>query len=296
MKYLKYFDIHTDILYDVYVHAKKGNPNRFVEYHLPQLKKAPIQGGVWTLYSPDDFDIVEAYEIALKHIPWEALKEYKIILGIEGMRNVKDLATLDQLYKLGLRHGMLTWNEDNHLAGGAKGNKTQGLTDLGKQFIDYMIEHDMIIDVSHLNEVSFYDVIHYTNKNVIASHSNMRALCDHVRNLDDKQLDALKDADGLLGLTLAGSFIHPDKSKRNMETFFTHLEYAIAKLGEDRVCFGFDFMDYFDEDQFTNLADVNDVTDIEKITLYMKEQGYSRDQSEKITHKNFLNKYTHLVK
>lgn len=293
---MKYFDIHTDILYDVYVHAKKGNANRFVEYHLPQLQKAPLVGGVWTLYSPEEFDIVEAYEIALKHIPWDILTEYKIILGIEGMRNVKDLATLDALYKLGLRHGMLTWNEDNHLAGGAKGNRTQGVTDLGKQFLDYMIAHDMIIDVSHLNEVSFFDVMHYTNQNVIASHSNIKSLCDHVRNLDDKQLEILKQQDGLLGLTLAGSFIHPDKTKRNLETFFRHLEYAIAKLGEDRVCFGFDFMDYFEEDQFTNLADINDVTDIEKITEYMKHQGYSIEKIEKLTHKNFLNKYMHLVR
>lgn len=288
---MQYFDLHTDILYDVYVHAKRGNPNRFMEYHYPQLQNSPVLGGIWTLYSPEEFDITEAMKTAIDHIPWDALKDYEIILGLEGMRNVKDARTLQRLYDLGVRHAMLTWNEDNHFAGGAKGNQTQGLTDKGKEVLDFMIEHDMIIDVSHLNEVSFFDVLAYTNKNIIASHNNIKNLCEHPRNLTDTQLQALKDANGLLGLTLAGSFIAKEKEDRTLQQFLAHVQYAIHKLGIERVCFGFDFMDYFEEDSFLNLEEIQTIRDITKITKIMEDWNFTKKQIEQVAHQNFLNKY-----
>ena len=94
---------------------------------------------------------------------------------------------------MGIRHASLTWNEENHLATGVKGNPERGLTDLGKQFIKYMNEHDMILDVSHLNEKSFYDVLNEKPKHLIASHSNALNLSNHPRNLTDEQLKAKTD-------------------------------------------------------------------------------------------------------
>ena len=100
------------------------------------------------------------------------------------------------MYELGVRHAMLTWNEENHLATGVAGDKDRGLTNLGKEFLDYMYKHHMVIDVSHLNIKSFYDVLEYMPHNIIASHSNAYTLSDHRRNLNDDQLRLMREVGG----------------------------------------------------------------------------------------------------
>ena len=127
-------------------------------------------------------------------------EQFDVILGLEGLRNVPNLDAFDKLYKMGIRHAMLTWNEANHLATGIKGNPEYGITPLGKKFIKYMNEHKMIVDVSHLNEKSFYDVLNEKPEILIASHSNAYALSNHPRNLKDEQLIALRDAGGMIGV------------------------------------------------------------------------------------------------
>ena len=241
-KSLHIFDTHTDILYDLYDKAKMGIENRF-DFHLQQLSETSVKGGLWTLYSPDEFDLIEASKKALAQIDFKLLVDFKLILGFEGLRNLKSINDLDTLYKLGFRHAMLTWNEENDYATGVKGNPERGLTEKGKDLIKKMEKLDMIIDLAHLNYQSFFDVLKLTNKNIIYSHGNIRSLCDHKRNLDDAQLKALKEADGLLGLTLVGSFI--SKEDKSIDMFIKHIEYAINALGIDNVCLGLDFMDYW---------------------------------------------------
>src|SRR5690554_3776752 len=241
MEKIKIFDLHSDILYDVYQASLKGDLERFENYHLPKLKNN-ISGGIWTLYSPSDFNLLEALKVSKSLVN---LEDFAVILGIEGLRNLKKVEDLEIIYDLGYRHLMLTWNEANKYATGVKGPQERGLTEAGYQVLDFMIDKEMIIGLSHLNEKSFYDVIGYTNKNIIASHSNIKELCDHPRNLTKEQLKHLKKVNGLLGLTLVGGFISSNKKERTLDNFLKHLEYAINIMGIDNVCFGFDFMDYF---------------------------------------------------
>ena len=249
---MKVYDSHSDIFYNL-AFRKENDP--FGKYHLDDLKKGNIVGGIWVVYSDADFDVIEAYKRALeKYEPYK--EQFDVIYGLEGLRNVKTLEELDTLYKMGIRHAMLTWNEENHLATGAKANPERGITDLGIEFIRYMNEHDMIIDVSHLNEKSFYEVLAQKPKILIASHSNAYALSNHVRNLRDEQLIALKEAGGMVGAVAARNFVSKNKEEQNCKGFVKQIEYLVKFMGIDNVMLGLDMMNFLSDFDNSNLDDL----------------------------------------
>src|SRR5690606_34761943 len=125
---------------------------------------------------------------ALKEIDLNLLPGFQVILGLEGLRNLQKPEDIEVLYNLGFRHAMLTWNEENKYAGGVKADPNYGLTDQGKKLLSLMEKLDMIIDLAHLNEKSFFDVLGYTQKNIIYSHGNVKEICDHPRNVNTKQM------------------------------------------------------------------------------------------------------------
>lgn len=284
---IKIFDNHTDLLYDVYQSSLRGDLTRFKEYHYPQLKNNLV-GGVWTLYSPDDFNLLEALTTSKSLVN---LDEFKVVLGIEGLRNLKSVSDLTEIYNLGFRHAMLTWNEENKYATGVKGNEKRGLTPEGYQVLDFMVNHQMIIDLSHLNEKSFDEVLDYTNQNILVSHSNIKELCDHPRNLSKRQLLRLKEANALVSLTLVGAFISEDKDKRTLTEFMKHLKYAVEMMGIDNVSFGFDFMDYFSYASTANIEEVKDASMIKNLIIKLQDEGYSKEEIEKLTYGNFYNRF-----
>lgn len=289
---MKIFDLHTDILYDLYIQKEKGVEGRFASYHREQLKSSPVVGGIWTLYSPDDFDLKTAVATALSELPAPAFSEFEIVLGFEGLRNLPAAPEIEYFYRLGFRHASLTWNEENRYATGVKGDPDRGLTAEGKRLLDKMDELGMIVDLAHLNEKSFYDVIARGPRNVIFSHGNLKAVCDHRRNLTDEQVKALKNAGGLLGLTLAGNFVSRKREEQTLEYFLNHLDHAVKLIGVDNVAFGFDFMDYFTEEfPESNLRDVVDVTRAGLIVEGMRRRGYGEEEIAKICYKNFYNRY-----
>jgi len=289
---MKIFDAHTDILYDLYVAKTKGINNRFVDVHVKQLTNSVIKGGIWTLYSPDKFNLIEAVRIALNEIKKDSLPGFEVVFGLEGLMNLEKVEDIDVLYDLGIRHAMLTWNEVNDYATGVAGPTDRGLTSEGKRLLDRMMELDMIIDVAHLNEKSFYDVLNYTNKNIIFSHGNVKTLCDHRRNLTIDQLKALKEANGLFGLTLAKNFVSKDPANQTLDYFLDHVEYAINIMGIDNVMFGFDFMDYLDDGfNDANLKEVNSAPLAYRIIDGLKTRGFKDEEIEKICYANFVNRF-----
>lgn len=289
---MKVFDLHTDILYDVYTYALAGDLERFTDYHLPQLKESIVTGGIWTLYSPDKFDLLEAVKLALSALPENALSLFSVVLGFEGLVNLKNYEDIVLFYNMGFRHASLTWNEENAYATGVAGNPDRGLTAEGRKLIEKMDELGMIIDLAHLNEKSFFDILHTGRKNIIFSHGNIKSLRNHRRNLSDDQLAALKEAGGLLGLTAAGSFVAEKKEERTADNFLNHVDKAVAIMGIDNVGFGFDFMDYFTEDfPDSNLRDVPDVTHVSLIVNGMGRRGYSKEEINKICYDNFYKRY-----
>lgn len=290
-KEIKIFDIHSDMLYDLNKQSLLGNHTRFKDYHVPQLQNSCIKGAVWTMYSPDDFNLLEAVERAISEIDLQELPGFEVIFGLEGLRNLEKVEDIDKLYELGFRHAMLTWNEENKYATGVGGNSNRGLTEEGIRLVKRMEELDMIIDLAHLNEKSFYDVLKVVNKNIIFSHGCVKDICSHRRNVTNEQMLALKAVDGLLGLTLAKNFVSPIEEEKDLAHFLNHLDRAVEVMGIDRVCFGFDFMDYLSEFPNDNIIDVPNATKAFRIIDGMRKRGYTEAEIEKICWSNFYNRY-----
>lgn len=166
-------------------------------------------------------------------------------LCAEGLAAVgEDLSGLDALAELGVRLGMLTWNEENALACGAAQDPARGLTALGRQAVRRMEALGMLLDVSHLNDAGFWDVLRLAGGPVVASHSNCRALCDVPRNLTDDQLRAIRDAGGVVGLNSHHAFVHSDPDRRTVETLARHAAHMADVMGVEHVACGFDFCGY----------------------------------------------------
>ena len=128
------------------------------------------------------------------------------ILSIEGPAGFGfDPELLEDLYKVGFRMTTLGWNEDNvltgsHMTGG-------GLTDLGREYIFEAQRLGMIVDVSHISDAGFWDIINLTQAPIVASHSNSRAVCDVSRNLTDDMFKAICSTGGVAGFNQCAEFV-----------------------------------------------------------------------------------------
>jgi membrane dipeptidase len=154
---------------------------------------------------------------------YKAVKQHKIaaLIGVEGGHQIEDdLNKLDTFYKRGARYLTLTWNNSTSWATSAadethnKDLKHKGLTDFGKQLVQHMNALGMMVDISHVGEQTFWDVIATTTKPIIASHSSVYALCPHQRNLKDEQIKAIAKNGGVIQVNFNSGFLDPTIEKR----------------------------------------------------------------------------------
>lgn len=209
------------------------------------------------------------------------------ILSIEGGEALEqNLSILDDLYNLGVRALSLTWNNDNKLAGGALGNS--GITKFGYDVIYQMNLLGMIVDVSHLSEKSFWEFDKINKLPYMASHSNVKKLCNHKRNLSDDQIKAIANKDGVIGINLYNDFLSDTNS--TIDDVLKHIDYIIKIVGADYVGFGCDFdgMDKLPKN-INNVSDLNIIID-RLITTYGEEI------TEKILNKNFMRLIKSVIK
>ncbi len=314
------FDIHSDIFTDVNHRRLRGESRVFNQYHRDRLSRGGINGGIFVLWvdPPHDRDPIRRLEEILlstekeilefqdtahivKHfddIQW-ALDNHvmPIILGLEGMSGFgTDIQGIYRLYDLGLRHASLTWNEANAFATGVGSNEKRGLTPLGQEMIHQMETLGILLDVSHLNEKSFWDVIRVAQKPVIASHSNARALCDVPRNLTDDQVRAIAQSGGLVGVNAYHEFIDENPEGQHLQRFVDHIEHIIGLVGMDHVALGFDFIDYLQEETrqgFSGTGDratrgLEDASKARDVTGQLQARGYKDADIQKITHENIF--------
>lgn len=128
------------------------------------------------------------------------------ILTIEGPAGFGfDPALLEDLYKAGFRITTLGWNEKNPLTGSHETGG--GLTDLGREYVKEAQRLGMLVDVSHISDEGFWDILKITNGPVIASHSNSRAVCGHSRNLTDDMFRAICETGGVTGFNQCAPFV-----------------------------------------------------------------------------------------
>lgn len=139
-----------------------------------------------------------------------------VLMGVEGGHAIENsLTKLDALYHQGVRYMTLTWNNGNDWAGASMdSNRTGGLSDFGRQVVQRMNALGMLVDVSHVSDATFRDVLKATTRPVIASHSGCRALAEHPRNLSDEQLRALAENQGVAGIIFYPVFLDEDFHRR----------------------------------------------------------------------------------
>lgn len=205
------------------------------------------------------------------------------ILSVEGGEAIgADLACLRMLYRLGVRSLGLTWNQRNAIADGIGEARTRGgLTKFGVEVVREMNRIGMLVDVSHLSEPGFWDVLAVSQKPVIASHSNARAVCDHLRNLTDDQIRALARNGGVMGMNFAPRVIDPQVA--TVERLLDHVDHVAGLVGADHIGLGSDY-----DGIAKTPAGLEDVTCLPKITEGLLRRGYSEEDILKILGLNHL--------
>lgn len=194
------------------------------------------------------------------------------------------LEALRVLYELGLRAMTLTWSNRNDIADGVNEEISGGgLTVFGRQVVAEMNRLGILVDVSHIAPRGFWDVIEVSTKPIVATHSNAKALCPHPRNLDDKQILAINENDGLIGITFAGQFLENDYNDACIESVYRHIDYMLNLMGnDDHLGFGSDF-DGISHPPYN----IQGVQDYKPLIEYLSTK-YSDATVEKLTHKNVL--------
>ena len=150
-----------------------------------------------------------------------------------------DPEKLDWAAEAGIRAVNLTWNRANALAGAHGDEPERGLSARGRAFVRAAQRRDILIDVSHCSDAAFWDLLRVTEKPIIATHSNARALCAHTRNLTDDMARAIAETGGVVGLNLYAPFVAADAAAP-LDALLRHVEHFAALCGETHLCLGAD--------------------------------------------------------
>lgn len=161
------------------------------------------------------------------------------ILSVEGCDMVRSLEDIDHLAARGVRCAALTWNYSNMIAGGAD-EPEHGLSEFGRAAVRRFNDLRILIDVSHLNDRSFYDVEKINSGALIATHSNSRTICRHRRNLTDDMFMIIRDSGGAVGINLYPDFL-TEGADCGAEDAVRHIYHWLELDGTDAVGLGGDF-------------------------------------------------------
>ncbi len=213
-------------------------------------------------------------------------------LHIEGAEAIDpDLDTLEVFHQAGLRSIGPVWSRPNAFGFGvpfkfpSSPDIGPGLTDAGKALIKACNRLGIMIDLSHLNEAGFWDVQRLSDAPLVATHSNAHAICPVSRNLTDKQLHAIRESDGMVGLNYAVCFLREDgenKADTPLATMLKHLDHLIEHVGENRVGLGSDY------DGATIPNAIGTAAGGQALIRAMRDHGYGEDLVEKIAYRNWL--------
>ena len=216
-----------------------------------------------------------------------------IMLHIEGAEAIDaDFNALSILHEAGLRSIGPVWSRSNIFGHGVpfdfpgSPDSGPGLTDLGKELVKRCNALNILVDLSHLNEKGFWDVHSVSDKPLLATHSNVHALCKSRRNLTDKQLAAIAESKGLVGLNYSIGFLRSDGDKSqldmDLDIMVDHLAYLVEKLGEEGVGLGSDF------DGTTVPSRIGSAAGNPALIERMQARGFGDALIAKIAYKNWL--------
>ena len=212
------------------------------------------------------------------------------VMHMEGAEAIDiDLEALDIFYAVGLRSLGPVWSRPTVFGYGAPfrfpsdGDIGPGLTEAGVRLVKRCDELGVVVDLSHMNEAGFWDVARVSQNPLVATHSNAHAITPHARNLTDRQLDAIAERDGIVGLNFALPFLRSDGRSvdTGLDAALRHLDHMIERLGEDRVGLGSDF------DGAEIPTAIGSVAGLPALTEAMTEHGYGESLIQKLAADNW---------
>ena len=242
-----------------------GNRSKLGHIDLPRLRKGGVDLQVFAISSERDptpayplrtaMEMIETFYTECEKYPKlvqpvtdhagikQANEEGRIaaMLSIEGADVLEGhLSMLRIFHRLGVRMVGLVHNLRNLLADGVSDSRTKGgLSQLGVEVVEELNRLGMIVDVSHLSDSGFWDVMEISKDPVVASHSNSRAVCAHPQNMTDDMIKALAEKGGVVGISFVPSFI--DKTDPSLVTLVDHVDHIVDLVGPEYVGLGSDF-------------------------------------------------------
>lgn len=216
-----------------------------------------------------------------------------VVLHLEGAEAIDpSFDALEVLHAAGLRSLGPVWSRPNIFGHGVpfrfpSGPDTgAGLTEAGKDLVHQCNRLGIMVDLSHITEAGFWDVAGLSRAPLVATHSNAHALCPAARNLTDRQLHAIRDSDGMVGLNYATAFLRADgtmDADTDVSLMVRQLDYLIEQLGETRVGLGSDF------DGAVVPAAIGDIAGNQVLVEAMRAAGYNAELIERICWRNWIN-------
>lgn len=305
-------DLHIDIRkmkkagyllqnFALYVDLKKGlDPFEYVMELIDVFREEMGK-------NKNDIGVIKTYDEILAN---ECQGKMSALMTIEEGGCCKgEIGNLERLYQLGARMMTLTWNYPNELASpnlfiksAEKGStlkndegfnlfdSSKGLTEKGFFFIQRMEELGMIIDVSHLSDAGFWDIVQHTKKPFVASHSNARALCGHCRNLTDDMIRAVAGRGGVIGLNFYGCFLNEtNDSHSRVARMAAHARHMLNVGGSGCLGLGSDF------DGISGELEIQDCSQMQKLVDGLERAHFTGTEIENILWRNVMRVYREML-
>ena len=329
---MKVIDMHCDTILELLNHPEKELFQNDLSIDIQKLQKGNYLLQNFALFTDQKaLSISEQQTMRLMDVFWNEMeknKEYiapvfsyedieknekagklSALLTLEdGGVVFNDLSMLRNYYRLGVRMIALTWNYPNGIGYPnfsmddftdykqasplQQIDTVHGLTEFGIQYVQEMERLGMIIDVSHLNDAGFYDVLKYTTKPFVASHSNARSICPVARNLSDEMIQALHARGGVMGINFCGDFLEGHESPNGpsrIEAMVRHICHIKKIAGIDCIGLGTDF------DGIHSDLEIPDASYMNQLTQALSVNGFTQEEIEKIFYKNVLRVYKEIL-
>ncbi len=215
------------------------------------------------------------------------------VLHFEGAEAIDtDLAALEVFYRAGLRSLGITWSRHNRFGFGTPAHRMgspdegPGLTEAGINLVEACTRLGILVDVSHLNQAGFFDVIEHSVRPIAATHSNAFALCGNPRNLTDSQIDAIGENGGVIGLNFHVGFLREDGDHGNddvtLHRIVEHGKYIADRIGPEHLALGSDF------DGATIPREMKDAAGLPRLVEAFRRGGFSEEELHGICSENWL--------
>lgn len=340
-----FVDGHNHMMMEIYQKRYAGEKAVFSNYYAPlahagRVKVIVTNVGGDNFGLTDNTDLLLIGTISIMDMLWQEAEESKdtmaicqnsqdidaalaegkvaVLLTLEGARPLEgrphrpSLEILRSFYRQGLRGLQLVDNGRNRLCDGKGESRTRGgLTNFGVSVVQEMIRLGMIVDVAHIAEPGFWDVMEICEGSVIDSHSNAMAVCKHPRNLKDEQIKAIAKKGGVVGLTLNGAMTGGNPNGSGVDDLMKHVDHITDLVGVEHLGFGPDLIAphpgpptespgwlegvYYGVTVNKYVGGIKDLTGIPLITEALVNRGYNDDDIKKILGENLLRVYRQVI-